>query len=826
MTHAVDVLTIVFLFTIFAAIHSITASFKIKDYFKNRFGDKIAFYRLGYNLLGIFTFIIFWDLSPKPEVYIYDISPPWDIIIVIFQILSLIGFLWALKYFDTKEFLGVNQVKRFLKGGPNNQYDENPSLNLSGPYRISRHPLYLFAILFLAFRPYMSLFYFVFLILASVYFWIGSYFEEKRLLKYFPNEYSEYMKNVSRIFPIKHIRKLFTPSIKTFLTLMAFITIFNIEQAYAELQPDSVLVDLGIKVITVDEFYKRFELTPWPRRNVREIDEEIKTEFLNTLIAEKLMAIEAENITIDTSVALFSAYMQLEKMFVRDALYKREIRDKVIIHKEESDNAIAKSLVKIFCRYIFANDSAHVYDIHKQLTSGANFDSILIERPEFENQKLPFEVTYGTLPEEVERLIYLTEPNTFTIPIQADFGYYIFKVDSSHFAAAIGSKESDDAYRKSQKILKERLESKRYIEYFRTFFSSKRGEADGTAFWILANPLIEILQLKFIDKEKLVKNKSMLDPNDVEQIENQLGNQIKTTLIKINNRNISIGEFLRAILFKTFSVEDSSRDFIARKISQSIKGYMEDEFLASEGYKQGLQHLPEVKSDLEMWKSFYYSVWLNRSWREQNKVLDSEIEEYLKSRSSALENVVLVNVQEILVDSLDQIEYLLNQLGSGDDFGELASKYSKRKWAAEKNGELGFFPSTMYGEIGKNAAKLEVGEIFAPIESSEGYSIIKLIEKKTESPNEIKNFESVREKYRSDLFEKNFNKFKDKHVAELAQKYVKKINYELLNKVKVSSLNIFSYRFMGFGGRISAVPLINRYTSWYDEWLKIQKKIP
>ncbi|MBM4175091.1 MAG: hypothetical protein FJ213_02810 [Ignavibacteria bacterium] len=826
MTHAIDVLIILFLFTIFASIHSITASLKIKDYFKSRFGEKIAFYRLGYNLISILTLIIFWEFSPKPEVYIYDLTPPWDIIIVIFQILSLIGFLWTFKYFDTMEFLGVNQLKRFYKGNPVTLYDENPTLNMTGPNRFSRHPLYLFAILFLAFRPYMSLFYFVFLISASVYFWIGSYFEEKRLLKYFPDEYPEYMKNVSRIFPIKHIKKLFSTATKTFLTLTVLISIFNLESANAKQQHDSVLVDFGMKVITVNEFQKRFELTPWPRRNVREIDEEIKTEFLNTLIAEKLMAIEAESITIDTSIALSSAYLQLEKMFVRDALYKREIRDKVVISKEESDNAFAKSLVKIYCHYIFANDSAHVYDIYKKLIGGEDFDSILSERPEFENQKSPFEVTYGTLPEEVENIIYRTEPKTFTAPVQADHGYYIFKVDSAHFGIVMGSTESNDAHRKAQKILNERLESKRYSEYFITFFSSKRGEADGTAFWTLADPLIQILQSKFTIKEKLVKNKSMLDPNDVEQIENQLGEQIKTTLIKIDNRKISIGEFLRAILFKTFAVEDSSREFIARKISQSIKSYMEDEFLAAEGYRQGLQHQPEVKSDLEMWKNFYYSVWINRAWREQNKVLDHEIEEYLKSRSSVIKNIVLVNVQEVLVDSLDQIEFLLQQLEKGDDFGELARKYSKRKWAAEKNGELGFFPSTMYGEIRKNAANLEVGEIFAPVESADGYSIIKLLDKRTESPNEITDFENVKEKYRSDLFEKKFNKFKDKHVAELAQKYVKKINYELLNKVKVSSLNIFSYRFMGFGGRISAVPLINRYTSWYDEWLKLQKKIP
>jgi parvulin-like peptidyl-prolyl isomerase/protein-S-isoprenylcysteine O-methyltransferase Ste14 len=825
MSHAIDVLIIVVLFLLFSAIHSITASIKLKGFFKKLLGEKIAFYRFGYNLISLFTFLLFWVLSPKPEVYIYDLAPPWDIVVVILQISSLVGFIWTLKFFNSMDFLGINQIKRHLKGEFIAHDDENPTLNLAGPYKISRHPLYLFAILFLVFRPYMSLFYFVFLILTTAYFWIGSYFEEKRLLRYFPDEYSNYMKKVSRIFPYRYLRDFLFFRGKIFLIVCPIITFYS-GSAYADLKSDSVLVDLGSKIITVDEFHKRFELTPWPRRNVRDVDDEIKSEFLNTLIAEKLMAIESENIRIDTSFALLSAYSQLKKMFVRDALYKNEIQNKVKITKEDSDIAFAKSLTKIFCRFIFANDSAHVYYIYNRLVKGENFDSILSERPEFKNQKNPLEVTYGTLPEEIENIIYRTEPKDFTPPVQADYGYYIFRVDSSHFEAALGSKESNETYRKSQKILKERLEHRQYNEYFNSFFSSKKGEADGTAFWVLADPLIEILQSKFTEKEKLIKNKSMLDPNDVDRIEDLLGAQVKMTLIKIDNRKISIGEFLRAILFKTFSVEDSSREYIARKISQSIKSFMEDELLAAEGYKQGLQHSPEVKSDLDMWKGFYYSVWLNHSWRSQNQVSDSEIEEYLNSHSSVLSDIVMINIQEILVDSLNQIEELLRQLSNGANFGELASKYSKRKWAAEKNGEFGFFPSTMYDEIGKAAAKMEVGEIYAPIESSAGYSIIKLLDKKKEPPNEIINFEAVKEKYRSDLFEKKFNKFKDKYVAKLAQKYIKNINYELLSRVKVSSLNMFAYRFMGFGGRISAVPLINRYTSWYDEWQKLLKKIP
>jgi protein-S-isoprenylcysteine O-methyltransferase Ste14 len=41
-----------------------------------------------------------------------------------------------------------------------------------------------------------------------VYFYIGSVYEERKLIKIFGNDYLEYQKMVSRIFPVKLITRL------------------------------------------------------------------------------------------------------------------------------------------------------------------------------------------------------------------------------------------------------------------------------------------------------------------------------------------------------------------------------------------------------------------------------------------------------------------------------------------------------------------------------------------------------------------------------------------------------------------------------------------
>ncbi len=202
INYIVDVLIIIVLFTVFGLIHSVLASNKLKIILSEKFGEFLAFYRLIYIFFSFLSLYVLYEISPKPDITIYDLPNPLDIVILIPQILSLAGFYWTLKYFSVSEFLGVSQILRWV----NNQYlqnelDEKLTLRIKGPYRYCRHPLYFFSILFLISRPEMNLFYITLLICVISYFYIGSFYEERKLIKKFGDEYLIYQRQVPRIFP-------------------------------------------------------------------------------------------------------------------------------------------------------------------------------------------------------------------------------------------------------------------------------------------------------------------------------------------------------------------------------------------------------------------------------------------------------------------------------------------------------------------------------------------------------------------------------------------------------------------------------------------------
>lgn len=200
----VDIILIVSLFALFGIFHSFLASNKIKIALAEKLGTKIAFYRLFYNVSSLVIFVAVYSIAPKPNITLYDLQYPFDIITFALQVASLAGLYWATRFIDLKEFVGISQIERYLRDEYKlEDLDDRQTLRIEGAYKFVRHPLYFFSILFLGLRPTMSLFYFVMFVSAVIYFYVGSIYEEKKLIEKFGDKYREYQKKVPRLFPWK-----------------------------------------------------------------------------------------------------------------------------------------------------------------------------------------------------------------------------------------------------------------------------------------------------------------------------------------------------------------------------------------------------------------------------------------------------------------------------------------------------------------------------------------------------------------------------------------------------------------------------------------------
>ncbi|MDP2363177.1 MAG: peptidylprolyl isomerase, partial [Ignavibacteria bacterium] len=251
-----------------------------------------------------------------------------------------------------------------------------------------------------------------------------------------------------------------------------------------------------------------------------------------------------------------------------------------------------------------------------------------------------------------------------------------------------------------------------------------------------------------------------------------------------------------------------------------------DEILAREGYKRKLNNLPSVKNDLQLWKNYYLSEVLMNSYADSIKITDDEVQGFISKEQNSFNNSLQVNILEILTDNIESVENILNELNEGKDFKALASVYNKREWTKQSKGEWGFFNSNMGGEIGKIAAGLEIDQIYGPLKVPEGFSIFKLIDKKEIKIQKqiITDKDSLKVIKVKLALSKIDNLINDKTVL-LAKKYRITLNEQLLKTVEISEQNTFTYRFIGFGGKIAAFPITIPMYEWFKQYEQ-NKEIP
>ena len=175
-------------------VHSLLASHFAKDILRGVFGAGfMRIYRLAYNMFAAISFLpILYLMSTLPDQLAYEIPSPWNLVMFGGQGLAAILLLIALLQTDSLSFVGLRQLFEEEKSG---------TLVIHGLYRLVRHPLYAFSLLFIWFSPTVSQNLLTVYIGATLYTLIGTYFEERKLLREFGETYAEYKRKTPMLVP-------------------------------------------------------------------------------------------------------------------------------------------------------------------------------------------------------------------------------------------------------------------------------------------------------------------------------------------------------------------------------------------------------------------------------------------------------------------------------------------------------------------------------------------------------------------------------------------------------------------------------------------------
>jgi protein-S-isoprenylcysteine O-methyltransferase Ste14 len=196
----VNVLVIVGYAILYSALHSWLASRRMKDWARETFGPGTErWYRLAFNLVAGLTLLPFVPmLIWLPDRELYILSPPWLWLALLGQAIAAAGILYGLWLTNIWHFLGLCQLFDWPLTG---REDCKPPLLIFGMYRWVRHPLYFWALVFIWLTPQMTVNRLTLFVVWSIYLYVGTFFEERRLVDEFGESYREYQRRVPRMIP-------------------------------------------------------------------------------------------------------------------------------------------------------------------------------------------------------------------------------------------------------------------------------------------------------------------------------------------------------------------------------------------------------------------------------------------------------------------------------------------------------------------------------------------------------------------------------------------------------------------------------------------------
>ena len=224
---------------------------------------------------------------------------------------------------------------------------------------------------------------------------------------------------------------------------------------------------------------------------------------------------------------------------------------------------------------------------------------------------------------------------------------------------------------------------------------------------------------------------------------------------------------------------------------QFLDRWVDITLIAQGARDRKLDQDPEIQAKIEdIMNAVLAQEFLYREIEDKVKITDDEIETYYKGHKDEFTNPESVKARHILLkvpegaddkaweEAESKAEDIKKKLENGEDFAELAKKYSDDPGSRNKGGDLGFFTKgRMVPEFESAAFSLKPGEISDPVKTDFGYHIIEVKEKKAAS---TKTRQEVQVRIRQTLQKEKQQQLQDELIKKLKAKYPVKVNKDLL----------------------------------------------
>ncbi len=359
------------------------------------------------------------------------------------------------------------------------------------------------------------------------------------------------------------------------------------------LNDEEALARVGTREITVGEFRQRLDLMPWPGKDNPETRDSAKIAALASLVAEKLLSLEAVERGMALSPATSASLAAIERVLARNELYRVEAAERVQIDSAEVMKGLERYAVLLRLN-VFVVDSPHraeklaahlaAADSSVHLDGVLSHDTVVIG--------------YGDLhPQYEDAAFALSKEGEACAAFSERYGWAVFQLLERATNPAYARQSIQERLTTVTQKLRQRKEGLLAIQFARDLFSHSL-QLDSTAFHLFADSLHAIMVADSAYRQGEVY---VVRGDEVDRLRRQLAPALGRTFARMGDSNVTLEEIVGELKFFPLRFSSLRKGFFLRALNQDIRLIIEAALMSQEAQRRNVHQRPAVRRELAMW---------------------------------------------------------------------------------------------------------------------------------------------------------------------------------------------------------------------------------
>ncbi len=481
---------------------------------------------------------------------------------------------------------------------------------------------------------------------------------------------------------------------------------------------EPALAVVGDRAVTEQAFRQRYA-TLLRKTSMRD-NLLARQRVLQELVDEELLLSGAREEGLQQQPSFREEAKAIEEQVLLDQYRKLEVFARVKVTEQEVRRAYVRLNTRVTARHLYARTKDEAQRLSELLKSGASFEDLAAttfhDSTLAANGGLVGTFTLGDMDPAFEDAAFTLPIGTISDPVKTQEGYSIIKVENRVRKPILSEwqfqrrKKKIAAYVRWQKEIKE---AKRFTQEIADRLDIRFNEP------VLNTMADRIAAAADSLKTSVTSEIPSLDYAGI------LAAVLDKPLVLFQGGAWTVAEFLEQARWTSKRQQHRVRS--REDLQKFIRGLVVRHYLLRDARRRGIQRRADTRDLIA---------------REIRNLTLRRMKEVIAGRAFVPDSVLRadyeanpdryvvpeeVNVREILVESKQKAQELLDRARAGEDFADLARRYSLRQWAAERGGELGFAPRGRYGMFAGQVFSARVGEFVGPLQVGKYVSIMQVI---------------------------------------------------------------------------------------------------